>query len=74
MTCPCDQCQPDNPSPTYTRAYLMDCLASDIAQTDGGNPDAIKARLGRFSQHHDPDTTQRLTEAVRRAWQARRAA
>lgn len=72
MTCPCDACRPNDPAPTYTRAYLLDCLARDIAQTDGGNPDAIKTRLARFGKSHDPETTQHLTAAVRRAWSAQR--
>lgn len=72
MTCYCESCA-STPRLTYTRAYLMACLASDIAQTDGGDPEAIKARLARFGAHHDPDTTQRLTEAVRRAWKIRGA-
>lgn len=73
MTCPCDQCSP-NPAPTYTRSYLLDCLARDIANTNGGDPEAIKIRLARFGASHDPKTTEMLTMMVRREWTARRAA
>lgn len=29
--CRCEQCRPHDPAPTYTRAYMIECLAREIA-------------------------------------------
>lgn len=73
MTCYCESCC-ETPRPTYTREYLLNCLARDIAMTDGGATDAIKTRLARFAETHDADLAEKLRLAVRREWQARRNA
>jgi hypothetical protein len=29
-TCPCPLCRPDNPAPTYTRAWALECEAREV--------------------------------------------
>jgi hypothetical protein len=66
MTCLCDRCTPD-PAPTYTRAFLIRCLAEEIAATPG-----LAARQARLAKWDGRSIEGELRTAVRAAFEARR--
>jgi hypothetical protein len=65
MTCLCEHCTP-NPAPTYTKAFLIRCLAEEIAATKG-----LAARQARLAKWVGRAIEGELREAVRAAFEAR---
>jgi hypothetical protein len=65
-TCRCERCCPDDPAPTYTRAFLIERLARDVAALP--TLEERRAWLDRWYHRHGADSTRRLKDAVRRVW------
>jgi hypothetical protein len=65
MTCLCERCT-DNPAPTYTQAFLIRCLAEEIAATKG-----LAARQGRLAAWEGRAIEAELKRAVKAAFEER---
>lgn len=67
--CQCEACCPENPSPTYTRQHLRECLVRDIV----GRSER-KGFFVLFEKHHGTEAAQALAAAVRDELNRRRDA
>ena len=63
MTCLCEHCTP-NPAPTYTRAFMVRCLAEEIASTPG-----LAARQERLAKWEGRAIEGELKRAVKAAFE-----
>ena len=70
--CRCERCCPDNPAPTYTEAYRLECQARSVAAMP--SLEARRAYLDRWYQRHGKDSTERLKDAVARVFEIRKGA
>jgi hypothetical protein len=72
--CRCERCCPNDPGPTYTRAYLIACLAREIAALPSLTQ--RRARVEGWEKRHGKSAGAQLKEAVRAVWRdaAKRAA
>ena len=68
--CRCERCCPNDPGPTYTRAYLIACLAREIAALPSLTQ--RRARVEGWEKHNGPAQSERLRDALKREWGARR--
>ena len=66
--CRCERCCPEDPAPTYTRSFLIECLARDVAALP--SLEERRAWLGRWEHNHGPDVTRQLKEQMRALWDA----
>jgi hypothetical protein len=64
--CRCESCAPDDPGPTYTRAYMRACLVSYVAALP---PERAKAFLAAWEEKHKDFE---LRTETRKAWRANR--
>ncbi len=69
MTCHCEQCRPDDPGPTYTEAFRLECLARQVAALP--TLQARRGALDRWGAKHGVDAKVELREALRRVWETR---
>jgi len=65
VTCLCERCT-DNPAPTYTKAYLVRCLAEEIAGTK-----SLAARQERIAAWDGRAIEGELKRAVKAAFEKR---
>lgn len=60
--CRCESCCPDDPAPTYTRQWLIACLAREIAaMPSGSRADAVEL----YSGNRTDEFFHALSDAVR---------
>lgn len=67
--CRCERCCPDDPAPTYTRAYLIDCLAREIAALPSLTQ--RRARVDGWEKRHGKSAGAQLKGAVKLAFARR---
>jgi hypothetical protein len=68
--CLCERCRPHDPAPTYTRAFLIECLAREIAALP--TISERRARIESWEKRHGQASGERLKAAVRAVFGAER--
>lgn len=64
--CPCDQCQPDSPAPTYTAAYRLQCEARTLLTRP------LEARRAYLARKGVQPRREALQVEMARLWRAGR--
>lgn len=67
MSCLCESCCPHDPAPTYTRAYLIECLAREIAALP--TISERRARIESWEAKRGKESGEALKAAVRRVFE-----
>lgn len=67
----CESCRPHDPAPTCTRAYMIECLAREIARLP--TIAARRARIARWRQRHGDASADALMGEVMEAFKKLKA-
>lgn len=67
MTCRCESCSPDNPAPTYTRAYMRECLVREVM---GYERERRRAFYAAWAREHGETSARQLVAEVNAAYRA----
>jgi len=64
--CRCESCRPHDPAPTYTRAYMLGCLAREIAALP--TISERRARIESWEERQGPEMGEVLKAAIVRVF------